>query len=117
MPAGEPVSGTGERSGAEREADAGEAPSFDKAVASLNAAAWDVLADWMDAYERALPHELERAWNLQASELTWLEGHDPHGRRYWQLTDDIVELLEDGSSSDSARALDQVLARKEDSKQ
>ena len=117
VPAGGLVSDTGERSCDDREVDAVEAPSFDEAVALLNAAAWDVLADWMDAYERALPHELERAWNLQASELTWLEGHDPHGRRHWQLTDDIVELLEDGSSSDSARALDQVLARKEDSKQ
>ena len=72
-----------------------------------------LLDAWMRAYLAALPHEVEHAANLRASEEVWLEAHDPFGRRWWARTDEVLALMEQGAASDSSRALELVLSAEE----
>lgn len=86
-----------------------EGVPFEDAFAQLNAREWDHLRAWMSAYVDALPDMVKRAEDVQASELVWLEGHAPFGKRYWPYTDTIVSLMETMRTDKSEAALKRFL--------
>lgn len=86
-----------------------EGLSFDDAVALANQREWALLEQWMDRYKQMLPLELEHAQNVAESELVWLEGHAPFGKRYWPLTDDVLAFMRSGRTDQSDVALRRVM--------
>ncbi|OUP06477.1 hypothetical protein [Collinsella sp. An2] len=91
------------------EEDAFDGLGFDEAFAAANAREWGLLQTWMKAYVEALPEMVKRAEDVQASELVWLEGHAPFGKRYWPYTDTIVHLMETMRTDKSEAALKRFL--------
>ena len=69
---------------------------------------WALLGAWMERYRRELPAAIEHARLVVDSELVWLEGHAAFGKRYWALTDAVVEAMEAGER-DSKAALATLL--------
>ncbi len=78
---------------------------FEDALAAACAREWDLLAAWMRRYARELPSAIEHARFIADSELVWLEGHDPFGKRYWPLAGAVVDAMEAGEARDSDAAL------------
>lgn len=79
---------------------------FDEAYRAAQEREWALLSSWMGEYLVRLPHEIEHALNARASEEVWLESHDPFGKRWWDRAEDILALMEQGSATDTARALE-----------
>lgn len=84
--------------------------SFDEAMAVANQREWALLEQWMDHYKHMLPFALEHAQNMAESELVWLEGHAPYGKRYWDLTPQVVSFMQSGRTDQSDVALQRVCA-------
>lgn len=78
---------------------------FDEAMASASEREWALLGEWMAAYAERLPEEVVHTRNVVESELVWLEGYAPYGKRYWPLTDEVVGAMEQGRADTSELAL------------
>lgn len=85
---------------------------FVDALAAANRREWDLLAAWMASYTEQLPSLLEHVGNVAESELVWLEGHAPYGKRYWPLTDEVVAFMASGKTEQSEVALGRCLAER-----
>ncbi len=83
---------------------------FAEALARAYEREWALLEDWMAAYTAALPSSIEHAENVLASELVWLEGHAPYGKRFWPLTDAVMETMECARDLTSDAALERCRA-------
>lgn len=82
---------------------------FEEAVREGNRRLWALFGAWMDSYRANLPAALEHAERERSSELVWLEGHAPFGKRYWPLVDDVISVMEQVGIGDSDVALKRVL--------
>ena len=78
-----------------------ELDKLDKKAADIRA----LLGQWMVEYAARLPEEIVHARNVVESELVWLEGYAPYGKRYWPLTDRVVAAMEEGRADSSDLAL------------
>lgn len=81
------------------------AESFEDGLAHANEREWALLGRWMTEYGARLPEEIVHARNMVESELVWLEGYAPYGKRYWPLTDRVVAAMEEGRADTSDLAL------------
>lgn len=81
------------------------AESFEDGLAHANEREWALLGRWMTEYGARLPEEIVHARNVVESELVWLEGYAPYGKRYWPLTDQVVAAMEEGRADTSDLAL------------
>lgn len=78
---------------------------FAEGLSQAHEREWALLGQWMVEYAARLPEEIVHARNVVESELVWLEGYAPYGKRYWPLTDRVVAAMEEGRADSSDLAL------------
>ena len=86
----------------------GEGEPYDAALERAYRAEWDLLDAWMDGYRAGLASKLTHASRSLESELVWLEGHAPFGRRHWALAHEVADVME-REGCDASAALERVL--------
>lgn len=79
--------------------------AFLDACALANAREWAALDAWMASYSAQLPSLIAHMRDVVGSELVWLEGYAPYGKRYWPLTDEVLAIMEAGRADTSELAL------------